>query len=110
MIKINLKDNIYLLSDERNFMIAEELYRTKEDGSKEAYWAYTGFFASLNACINLYITKYNIKKSECSTLDEICSLLKKLTKHKSDTIDKIESGFLKERESEGEIQCMDMLE
>ena len=31
-------------------------------------------------------------------------------KHKSDTIDKIESGFLKERESEGEIQCMDMLE
>lgn len=109
MIKINLKDNVYLLSDERNFMIAEELYRTKEDGTKEAYWSYAGFFASLNACINLYITRYNIKKSDCSTLDEICALLKKLEKHKSDVIDKMESGFLKEIES-GDDECMDTLE
>ena len=103
MIKIHLSDNVYLISDERNFTIVEECTR-----NEEKYFLYIAYFATLSSCINFYIDRYKVKKSDCKNFDEIIHLLKSLHKHKTDCFNEIEKYILKAKD--GDDECMDISE
>lgn len=77
MLEIPLDTNYYIVSDERNYILATVNNCYNKDNSKSKKFIHVGFFNTIEGLINSYIN-LKIRSSNCKTIQELQEFVKVL--------------------------------